>query len=444
MARIGYNYGSAFRGMQNIMANVTCKSAKMRLSDDSNTAPRTMASNSYAIHPTMLDKMIQSLIVANHRGQPRLLRQLSLPTYIQEFSVRPPATESQNAFSLDMCAVITESKDNGSCRGSMVASAVSCTTDDSLTMPESCPTAVIRGLQFSPITLEDPRSLTRNGQTHSAMQLVWKPDIDFTKESLLLCPQAGPEHSEVQQMIHALFSICAFEVRDAAREVPPAKMGNDPNRAHLLKLVRWLQEHPHGNGDDVISMSDEIYEKKRKLLEALESTPAFVAAELLSKCASNAHGIFNGTVNPLELFLEGNALHRLYDWMNSLWSYDSFFELLTHKYGKHLRIIEVGAGTGGLTARVLEHLKLHGMGSDDPEWDGTYVFTDVSSGFFPSAKARFQKVNGIDYRVLDISLDPLTQGFDAEYDLVIASNVSEISIQVSLFMAPNGTMELNH
>lgn len=53
-----------------------------------------------------------------------------------------------------------------------------------------------------------------------------------------------------------------------------------------------------------------------------------------------------------------------------------------------------------------------------------YSFTDISSGFFSAARERFAEYSGIEFRTLDISRDPLEQGFEAgTYDLIIASNV---------------------
>jgi len=84
--------------------------------------------------------------------------------------------------------------------------------------------------------------------------------------------------------------------------------------------------------------------------------------------------------------------------------------------GRRLRVLEVGAGTGSATAAILPEL---------PEGRFDYVYTDISAGFFAEAEAQFGGAEaGIDYRVLDIEVDPVTQGFDRHgYDLVIASNV---------------------
>ena len=90
--------------------------------------------------------------------------------------------------------------------------------------------------------------------------------------------------------------------------------------------------------------------------------------------------------------------------------------LSTLSADRRLRVLEVGAGTGSATAAVLPEL---------PEGRFDYVYTDISAGFFAEAEAQFGGAEaGIDYRVLDIEVDPVTQGFDPHgYDLVIASNV---------------------
>ena len=84
--------------------------------------------------------------------------------------------------------------------------------------------------------------------------------------------------------------------------------------------------------------------------------------------------------------------------------------------GRRLRVLEVGAGTGSATASVLSEL---------PEQRFDYTYTDISAGFFAEAEERFGGAEAsIDYRVLDIEIDPVEAGFDHHgYDLVIASNV---------------------
>ncbi|WP_344609197.1 SDR family NAD(P)-dependent oxidoreductase, partial [Streptomyces glaucus] len=84
-----------------------------------------------------------------------------------------------------------------------------------------------------------------------------------------------------------------------------------------------------------------------------------------------------------------------------------------------LRVLEIGAGTGGTTVPVLDRLEREGLRPD------TYCFTDVSQAFLQNAQDTFgSRYAALDYRVLDIGRAPQEQGFGAgEYDVVIAANV---------------------
>ncbi|WP_079110244.1 SDR family NAD(P)-dependent oxidoreductase [Streptomyces roseifaciens] len=77
-----------------------------------------------------------------------------------------------------------------------------------------------------------------------------------------------------------------------------------------------------------------------------------------------------------------------------------------------LRILEVGAGTGGLTAHLLPLL----------DHRATYVFTDVSAAFFPAAQARFEAhASRMSFRTLDLDADFAAQGFEeGSFDVLVA------------------------
>src|SRR5205085_5444328 len=80
-----------------------------------------------------------------------------------------------------------------------------------------------------------------------------------------------------------------------------------------------------------------------------------------------------------------------------------------------LRVLEIGAGTGGTTSFVLPAL---------PAARTKYVFSDLSPLFLARAQERMADYPFVDYRILDIERAPDAQGFDSDgFDLVIAANV---------------------
>lgn len=87
---------------------------------------------------------------------------------------------------------------------------------------------------------------------------------------------------------------------------------------------------------------------------------------------------------------------------------------LAHGAQCPLRVLEIGAGTGGTTSAALAALPS----------DTVYLFTDLSTGFFPTARAKFKQHPNVRYEVLDIENRARVEAFAGEpFDLVIAANV---------------------
>ncbi|MEW2544924.1 SDR family NAD(P)-dependent oxidoreductase [Streptomyces sp. NPDC047002] len=90
-------------------------------------------------------------------------------------------------------------------------------------------------------------------------------------------------------------------------------------------------------------------------------------------------------------------------------------ELLAHwPADRALRVLEVGAGTGGTAAALLPLL---------PADRTRYHYTDVSPAFLTRARGRFGAYDFVDYGTFDLDRDPGEQGLTAQgYDLVVAAN----------------------
>lgn len=109
--------------------------------------------------------------------------------------------------------------------------------------------------------------------------------------------------------------------------------------------------------------------------------------------------------------------------------------------GRPLRLLELGAGTGGLSAHILLCL------ADRPV---EYVFTDVSNLFLNKARERFSDHPFVQYRLLDIERRPVEQDFTTHhYDIVVAANVlhatqnlGDTLTHVKELLAPGGLLVL--
>lgn len=140
---------------------------------------------------------------------------------------------------------------------------------------------------------------------------------------------------------------------------------------------------------------------------------------LLARMGENLVPIFLEEVEPLSVMLRDNLMEKYHDTHDlSLRGYESGASVVSHLAHQNpdMRILEVGAGTGGATMPTLRAL------GSDFAW---YDFTDVSPSFFDSAQEeQKQWSDRMAYLRFDMEEDPATQGFDLEsYDLVIAANV---------------------
>ncbi len=150
-----------------------------------------------------------------------------------------------------------------------------------------------------------------------------------------------------------------------------------------------------------------------------------VAAEaaVLNRCGAGLKDVLLGKIDPVGLlFPEGDVtlVERLYETsiesavVNQTLA-QAIVETVSAAGGGRIRILEIGAGTGGTTSHVLPVLR-------DVDFD--YVYTDISTAFFRSAKQKFAQYPSVEYRVLDIEAEPETQGFGkGTFDIILASNV---------------------
>lgn len=189
-------------------------------------------------------------------------------------------------------------------------------------------------------------------------------------------------------------------------------------------------------------------EKSQALLNQYPTAQAELT--LLHRCASKLAAVLQGRIDPVQLvFPEGdfNTATKLYQEspvarvMNTLVQQAITTALEHLPLGQGVRLLEIGAGTGGTTSYILPHL--------NPS-QTKYVFTDISPLFLSKAQEKFRDNHFVNYQILDIEQDPTKQGFNPhQYDVIIAANVLHATAylnktlsHVQQLLAPGGTLIL--
>jgi acyl transferase domain-containing protein len=220
------------------------------------------------------------------------------------------------------------------------------------------------------------------------------------------------------------------------------QLGVAPQHRRLLQL--FLREL---NANEIASIGD-----PQHLWKSLwdDFSECYTELLLLRRCGAKLAAVLKGEIDPLNLvFPEGSMTIAEHYYQNSetfrvsnLLMQKAVAEMVNSlPKGNALRMLEIGGGTGGVTSFVLPVL---------PEHCTEYIFTDVSLRFIAHAQQKLAQYSFVQYRPLDIELDPVTQGFGANsFDVIIAADVLHATQdlrktleRVKSLLAPGGTLML--
>jgi acyl transferase domain-containing protein/2-polyprenyl-3-methyl-5-hydroxy-6-metoxy-1,4-benzoquinol methylase len=253
-------------------------------------------------------------------------------------------------------------------------------------------------------------------------QVYWNDDPDLLTESSfarLVAPHVAHGSAFLEQL-----SITEKATTIYLGDVKDMPMIRDPTTAplpHLREFSRWIADFV--NTDTCREVCDALRGKDEERADILDkSARSGIEGEMLGRIGRNLPAILTNSVNPLELLVADNLLERFYKegpFKPLYLQMVQYMALLTNK-NPDMAVLEIGAGTGSATLPLFE-----AMGDDAPDLIRGYTYTDISSGFFETAKDRLERWKSvIEYKTLDISKDPVEQGYEAgAYDLVVASNV---------------------
>jgi NADPH:quinone reductase-like Zn-dependent oxidoreductase/3-oxoacyl-(acyl-carrier-protein) synthase/acyl carrier protein/SAM-dependent methyltransferase len=184
----------------------------------------------------------------------------------------------------------------------------------------------------------------------------------------------------------------------------------------LAKNLRWDVYY----GDSGSITIDEAKEKIHTYIK--EKNIASPEVEIIDFIGPKLHDILCNRVNMVEELFNSHissAIDSIYtETAQSQWSNVTIAkqiqQIQQNNPGKVLRILEIGAGTGGTTKHIIEHVDMTQV---------FYNWTDIGTSFVRKAIQTFFDVPNMVFHTFDVSKCPYNQNFVGEYDIVIAANV---------------------
>lgn len=161
--------------------------------------------------------------------------------------------------------------------------------------------------------------------------------------------------------------------------------------------------------------------------QMLEQFPKHASeTKLLHIMAHRLADILRGTADPLALMFQDAEARNLLEDVYANAPMFKTITLLLSQYlvsvisqfddNREIKILEIGAGTGGTTRHLCEAIT-----SVSGERSFTYTFTDLSPSLVAAARRKFSKQSFMRYATLDVEQDPSPQ-FEGVYDIIISTN----------------------
>lgn len=250
----------------------------------------------------------------------------------------------------------------------------------------------------------------------------WDSDISTGVDKVTLERDApAPGEGDDSHLVEAMGRTALYYYRTLLEELAPGEVEEAAwhHRMFVQSAQHWVDEVRAGRHPTI--KREWLEDTKEAVWRRSEIFRDQIDILLMRAVGENLVSIIRGEKQPLEVMMEHNMLTRFYveghglDPMND--HIARAVSQISHRYPR-ANILEIGAGTGGTTRKVLRTIG---------NAYGLYTFTDISPGFFERAADKFSaqvRQRSMTFQVLDIEKDVVGQGFsEGAYDVIVAANV---------------------
>lgn len=409
----GFAYGPAFQVLENMKVAEKQAIANVKVHNE----PQTYGNyNSYTIHPTTLDGIMQVVLASLTKGGSESIPTM-VPTQIDRLRVSSSVQYS--------------SPGNG--QGSI--SAIAQVTTSSFPWSKATVTVLdesqdqillnVDGLRFTAVSGDS--SGGDNMQLRSALcrRIDWQPDVALlaNDEISALCRRGSPPEVSQIQECHKIDRLIYLSWAETLRDWDENNCTStvpDTIQKYIMWAKHQLKLYCPDDIQKVHLRDSSLLLSYRKEVEETSHR-----GKLYGLVSKKLPALLSGELDPLSLLFQDDLVSQFYQEMNNEISFHAlsqYLSLLTHQ-NPSINMLEIGAGTGATTRIILD--KLHPPGNQDNNAHfKSYDFTDISPSFFEKARAEFGHLQAMNFKVLDIEQPPDEQGFElGTYDVVVAANV---------------------
>ncbi|ROT41106.1 putative polyketide synthase [Sodiomyces alkalinus F11] len=264
-------------------------------------------------------------------------------------------------------------------------------------------------------------------QTKLCLKSNWVHDLSVVKRDTYKKSVKGLMSPRETTLVEDLKRATVYIINDVLEELTEEDI--EKLDWHYKIFLDWLQyQQELASTDQIAPMSSKWSQATEGAKQRLwdQVSAASVNGEMLVRIGNNLLGILRKEVTPLELMMEENLLYKYYENAlrveRSLEQVQKLVKTFSYAYPR-AKVLEIGGGTGACTGPALRAMSDDESGAN-PHF-ARYDFTDISSGFFETARKTFAAWEHLmTFNKLNVEDSAEEQGFElGSYDLIIACQV---------------------
>lgn len=403
---VGIDYGPTFQSLSDIQADPYKGLAKASVA--MNTTEGTMQGESeYLIHPAALNGAFQLGVIACYGGQVEKASSAFVPVHLSQMYVSAGISGSS-------AVAVAQGKTAG-LRGVHI----------DLQLMDKGGRVALQVEKLRCISFKESKMSAKDFEAKRAFsspftRIAWKPDIRQMNNRQVRQRFPPPvENKAGAAMLETVDMVCCLVVMDIYERFVRDGDGPQP-KGELRHWLDWVrkcgEEDQRSNMAHARQLSpDDRQQLLQKLREQAGDKPEVEAAMRLQK---NIGDILTHHNTGTDVLIPDGLLTSLYESghviSGAFPQLANVMDALGHA-NPNMRILEVGAGTGSASRVAMGAL----TGTNEIKRYSSYTFTDISAKFVASAQDSMSAYRDVTYAVLDIEQDPLTNGFEPVYDVVV-------------------------